>query len=294
MQTSTVVTMEDSTERTTGVNQPPRLPGFTLVEVLGAMVIAVLLISALVSLVTTQNRYGLSALDQVDAEQAVRAAVDLASSELRMAGAGDLIAAGPDLVSIRFDLSRAVVCEVMGPDEVVLFVYDSVTDANVEMVTAGTAWAGPGRQEFRYADGWMAAPADTGDDARELCAGSGATPAGGDDAYLVVDGWVGAFGGHVPGRGSLVRRYGQLTYRFGPSSFGSGWALWRGSQELVAPLSPGARFVYRMMDGSEVLDVSESSLRDVAEIGIVARAFGGRLTGANGGRAVAYGTPLRN
>lgn len=286
--------MEDSTERTTGVNPPPRLPGFTLVEVLVAMVIAVLLISALASLVTTQNRFGSSALDQVDAEQAVRAAVDLASSELRMAGAGDLIVAGPDVVSIRFDVSRAVVCEVMGPDEVVLFVYDSVTDANVGLETAGTAWARPGRPEFRYADGWVAAPSVSRIDARARCAGSGATAVGEDDAYLVVDGWLAAFAGHVPSRGSLVRRYGQLTYRFAPSSFGSDWALWRGSQELVAALSPDARFVYRMTDGSEVLDVSNHRLDEVAEIGIVARAFGGRATGANGGRTVAYGTPLRN
>ena len=285
--------MENPRSRSTGVNRPPTLPGFTLVELLISLVIAGLLMSALVSLVTGQNRYGVAALDQIQAEQTVRAAVDLASSELRMAGAGDLIVAGADSVSIRFDLSRAVVCEVTGADEVAIFVYDSVSDANVRPTFVGTAWAQPGVRSFEYADGWLGAVMDTGAVPRSTCVDSGAVSAGADDAYRTVRGWTGAFAAGVPGRGSLIRRYGRLTYRFGPSSFGSGWALWRGSQELVAPLAPGGRFIYRLDDGSEATDVPEEDLRRVIEIGIIAKTPGDATT-ASIGRSVAYGVPLRN
>lgn len=278
----------------TGVNRPPTLPGFTLVELLLALVIAVLLVSALASLVTGQNRYGRTALEQVQAEQAVRAAVDLASSELRMAGSGDLIVAAADSVSIRFDVSRAVVCEVTGPDEVTVFVYDSVSDANVRPTFVGTAWAQPGESAFEYADGWLGAVMDTGAAPRTTCVDSGTVPVGEDDSYRTVRGWNGTFPGGLPGRGALIRRYGRLTYRFGRSSFGSGWALWRGSQELVSPLAPGARFVYRLVDGAEVSEVSEGDLKNVREIGIVARASSEHPATVSDGRSVAYGTPLRN
>ncbi len=85
-------------------------------------------------------------------------------------------------------------------------------------------------------------------------------------------GWQAEYG-NVPDRGSFVRAYQLLTYRFAPSVFGSGTALWRGPQELVGPFAEDAAFSYVMADGSVSSTVTGAKLGEVLAIRVTATAI---------------------
>ena len=124
--------------------------GFTLVEVLIAISVAAVLGLALISLVVKQGRFYTRNRDAVYAQQSLRSAVDLLATELRMASATDILAAGSDSVVLRSDVSRAVVCDSLAPDEVALFVYDSVRAANLPSRFRGTAISEPYASQVCY------------------------------------------------------------------------------------------------------------------------------------------------
>jgi len=267
--------------------------GFTLVEIMTALVVAGVLGGALTSLVVTQQRFYSRSDDAVLAQQNLRASVDLMASELRMAGPGDVLRATADSVVVRFDLLRAVVCDTLGADEVALFVYDSITNANVPSRFRGTAWSGPWEDGFAYADGrtptWVADVT-----AEAACLANGARPRGtpAPDRFRRASGWTAAFGA-VPERGSIVRWYGRLAYRLAPStSVASLDAIWRNGQELLVPFERGGSFEYVLDDGTVVGSVGAASLPDVRTIRIAVAATGRGPFGVR--RPVSYEIPLRN
>ncbi len=99
--------------------------GFTLVETLITLVVAGVLGVAILTLILGQNRFYEHSDDAIYAQQTIRAAMDLMSSELRMISPTDLLAAEEDSLAARFDLVRGVVCDTLSSDDVYLFVYDS-------------------------------------------------------------------------------------------------------------------------------------------------------------------------
>lgn len=269
--------------------------GFTLIEALIALVISGLVASALISLLVGQSRFYERTDDAIYAEQSLRATFDLMSAELRVAGAPDLVAAEEDSVTVRFDVARAVVCDSVDADEAALFVYDTITNANLPASFVGTAYSGPWESDYDYADGWTGSVSETGSGPRAVCTAAGAPGTGTDDLYLAITGWSGHFADGVPDRGSVVRRYRALTYRFGASSFfTSRTALWRGSQELVGPFEDGAGFSYVMDDGSVETSVSGSDLEDVTAIRVTATAVGDGANRFGVSRSMEFDIPFRN
>jgi prepilin-type N-terminal cleavage/methylation domain-containing protein len=274
-------------------SRPCRTAGFTLVEVVTVLVISAVLGGALTSLVVSQQRFYSRSDDLVLAQQSLRSSVDLMASELRMAGPGDVLLATPDSVAVRFDLLRAVVCDTLGGDDVGLFVYDSVTNANVPSRFRGTAWSSPWADGFAYADG--VTPSWAADATVEsTCLANGARPQGtpAPDRFRRASGWTAGFG-QTPERGSIVRWYGRLSYRLGRStSVGGADALWRNGQELVAPFERGGAFEYVLADGTVVGSVGTTSLPEIRAIRIAVTATGRGPFGAR--RPVTYDIPLRN
>ncbi len=218
-----------------------RTPGFTLLELLLTITVGGLVVGALVSLLLGQGRFYRHADDSILARQSVGAIAELMSAELRLVRAADLLAAEPESLSVRIDILLGVVCDTTAADEVVLHWYDSVPAANLPGGISGTSYSLPLAKGVRHADGWRPVETAWGAGAKAVCAASGAPATAPDSDYRFAEGWIGAFAGEVPSRGSLVRQYGTLTYRLAPSSFGTGEALWRNRQEMVAPLK-GAVF----------------------------------------------------
>ncbi|MDX1578056.1 MAG: prepilin-type N-terminal cleavage/methylation domain-containing protein [Gemmatimonadota bacterium] len=239
--------------------------GFTLVEGLIAVVVVAVISSAFLSLLIVQDRF-YSRMDQsVAAEQSLRAATDLAVAELRMAGPGTLLAGSSDSVSVRFDVARAVVCDVSGANSAYLFVYDSVPSPALGGPFVGTAYTEPYVSGWEFADGWTGT-SSTSAAARTACLANGTPDTLPTSLYREVAGWSGNFPSGVPDRGSIVRRYRRLTYRFAPSVMGTGTALYRGTQELVGPLDPASSFAYVMAGGGIRTSLAPSDFPNVRAI----------------------------
>lgn len=241
--------------------------GFTVVEAIIGLAIAAILGGALMSLLMAQDRFYGRLDSDVAAQQNLRAAADIVSSELRMNGPDDVIAAAADSVSVRFDVFHAVVCDITSSNTVALFIYDSMPATNLAVSTAGTAYARPYQSLYDYAPGWIGSPG-TGPGARTDCMNAGAPGTAPNANYRYVTGWASGFAG-IPPRGSIVRRYRQLTYRFAPSALGNGTALYRGNQELIGPLDATSAFEYVMMNGTVQSNVASGNLGAVRVIRII-------------------------
>jgi prepilin-type N-terminal cleavage/methylation domain-containing protein len=269
--------------------------GFTLVEALITLVISGLLASALVSMLVGQSRFYERTDDQIYAEQSLRAAFDLMSAELRLGSPSDLLAAESDSVALRFDVLRAVVCDSTGADEATMMAYDTVTNAGLTGGYFGTAYSGPYEEAFEYADSFIPTETGNGSGPRATCVANGASGTGPDGAYATFTGWSGQFTNGVPDRGSFVRFYGKLSYRFAPSTFfTSGTALWRGPQELVGPFNTGASFSYVMDDNSVQNSVSAGDFSDVRAIRVSATAIGDGANRFGVQRTLQFDVPFRN
>ncbi|MDT8436581.1 MAG: prepilin-type N-terminal cleavage/methylation domain-containing protein [Gemmatimonadota bacterium] len=269
--------------------------GFTLVEALIALVISGILASALISLLVGQSRFYERTDAQLYAEQTVRGAMDIMSSEIRMGSGTDLLAAEADSVSLRFDIARAIVCASSGSNAATALMFERNSGVNLAAGgSPGTAWSGPYETAFRYADGWLPTQSATGSAPKATCAANGAPSTYVDTDYAELTGWLGTFPS-APPAGAVVRFYDRLTYRFAPSTFfTSRTALWRGTQELIGPFADGAAFSYVMDDGSVRTSVSGSDLAAVAAVRVTATALGDGANRFAVQRPLSFDVPFRN
>ncbi len=272
---------------------PATDPGFTLVEVLVSLVGASLLAGALATMVVSQSGFQARHGIEVSARENIRAAVDLMGGELRGASAGDVLVAEPESVVVRFDVTRALVCDTLAGGAALLFVYDSVAAPNVSRGFRGTAVSQPYTVPFRYADGFTPTTTRSAR-ARTTCRANGADAAGQapPQRFRESSGWGAAFG-RTPPPGSLVRTYGALSYALEASRTHAGAvAIWRNQQEFATPFASGARFRYAMSDGTVLDRVSAENTRNIRGITIVATASGAIASDVR--RALVYDVPLRN
>lgn len=248
--------------------------GYTLVELLVALVLTGIIAGSVLGFLLEQDRFYGTSSDLVYAEQSLRAGMDLLSSELQMASPTDLIVAEDDSVSVRFDVWRGVVCGTASAlDEASVFLYDSVTNANLPASFRGYSYSNPLTSDIYYADGWS--PSVDLSVGQVECENNGAPTGQESWRYRVLTGWTGAGGfGQLPERGAWVTKYGQLTYHFAPSGFDPGAALWRNGQEVVSPFRAGAAFSYVMADSSVRSSVAASKLDSVRAIRVSAVALG--------------------
>lgn len=96
--------------------------GFTIVEMIVAMLIATVLMAATYQVLVTTQRVSTVQTEQVLVQQTLRAGVDILSQELREASVsgGDVLLADEDRVEFRALRSFGIVCVVASPTVVVL------------------------------------------------------------------------------------------------------------------------------------------------------------------------------
>lgn len=211
--------------------------GFTLVELLIAMVVMAILGVALTRMLISDSRFVSRQDAMISARQGARAAMNTMAVELRMVGDGGLLAASPDSITARIPYAFGMSCEsVTGILIVSLVPTDSLMYASA--VHDGFAW----RDDAGTYSYWD----------KSSVASSSETAACEADSIRVLPGGmlVGISNGPVvpvpPGK--ILYLHQVVTYRFGASSELPGRVgLWRkvGAapyEEIIVPFDTAAGF----------------------------------------------------
>ncbi len=124
----------------TNLRKRPSRLGFTLVETLVTLVVAGIVLAAVYRVIVAQNRSYNRQQEVTDVHNTLRAAGALLASELRQASAagGDLVALGPNGVTLRAGVGSGIVCRVHAtqPRYGLVEVSGDVEQAGVDSVLA--------------------------------------------------------------------------------------------------------------------------------------------------------------
>ncbi len=251
--------------------------GFSLIEVLLVLALLGAVSSAAIWLFIRNSRFYDRSDETIGARENLRATLDLLSSEVRQASPADFLAADSDSLAIRFDVSRAIVCDSVALDDVALVVFDTVRAANVPSAFRGTAISSPYDSSFTFLDGWRPSVTGTGSGPRAACEVRGSSVDVPSSRFRSVGGWRSRYG-KLPSAGSFVRIYGRLSYRLGKSSFEPGLGVWRNGQELASPFAEVSSFSYVLEGGAEqsAVPVAALGLIRAVRIRLVATGRSGR------------------
>ena len=247
--------------------------GFSLIEVLLVLALAGAVSSAAIWLFIKNSRFYDRSDETIGARENLRATIDLLAAEVRQAAPADFLAAASDSLSIRFDLSRAIVCDSTAPDQAALVQFDTVRASNVPSAFRGTAISEPYDSSFTFLDGWRLFLIGKGSGPRAACLARGSSADLPSSRFREMSGWRNRYG-KLPPAGSFVRIYGRLSYRFSPSSFEPGLGVWRNGQELASPFAEGSSFSYILEGGAEQSAVPAEALGRIRAVRIRLEATG--------------------
>jgi prepilin-type N-terminal cleavage/methylation domain-containing protein len=209
--------------------------GFTLTEMLVALVVTGLAAAAVVGLLMDQNDFYRGQDQRLYAGAGVRAAAELVPMELRGLSGADVVTADADQLVVYHDVGQGFVCSVSG-GIVRYYVFQAATaDAGLPS-GRGTAFSDPFDTDFVY-DASFDATGSASSTAQSDCVDAGA-PSGQPAVRYRSVSWTSGTG--PPQRGAILRLFGTLTYSFGSSGFSGEPALLRNGTELVAPLETGS------------------------------------------------------
>jgi prepilin-type N-terminal cleavage/methylation domain-containing protein len=245
-----------------------RQRGFSLVELVVALVIAGIIGVALTRLVINQARFTSTQDGMMRARSTARAALNALSSELRMVTDSGLLAASRESITVRVPYVFGITCGYSGGSAVIgLFPVDSVAYATA--TSDGYAW----RNTFGT---WTnVQPASASGASAASC--TGASPAislpsvpGSWSATAVSVPKTGAF---TPPYGSLVYFYQVVTFRFGASTELPGRVgLWRQvrstgvQEELLTPFDTNTHFEFLVGSAQTVQTSAPAVLDSVAGV----------------------------
>lgn len=148
------------------MRRPSRSRGYTLVEVLIAMILTGIVVAVMLKALTVQKKFYARQARILDARHAMRASATILASEFRelSASAGDIYALAPDSIALRSTVAFGIICNVdvtggrlslthttghfrlEGADSVVVFVEGSpvfADDSWRALPVIGTAVFGP-------------------------------------------------------------------------------------------------------------------------------------------------------
>ena len=211
--------------------------GFTLVEIMIAMVVLTILGTALTQMLLSDSRFVARQEAMLDARQSSRAAMNIMTVELRLVADNGLVAATPESVTVQLPYAFGMTCQggattmtaSLVPTDSLMYAM-AVADGFAWRSNAGTYTTVSGVTVTSSSN----SAACTGDSIRTLPGG----------ALIDIGGIP---GGQMPPSGLLFYLYQTVTYRFAPSTDLPGrMALWRRAggtdEELVAPFDSTAGF----------------------------------------------------
>lgn len=256
-----------------------RRAGFTLVEVMIALVLTAVIGAAVTSVFVSQSRF-YDEQQKITAARAVsRAATNMMLTELRaVETTAGVVAAGPDSLVVRVPYAIGVACGTnLTTLHVSVLPVDSVIYAQSSF--AGYAWHDASNNAYTYVEGLGTTISNIAGTSRCTSPAAGNLPittftGAGERGHVV--GISPVVAGSVP-HASAILLYQRVTYRFAASAIVPGQrGLWRqvqgsalGAEELAAPFDPAARFRYFVMNATTAQDAPPANLADIRGIELV-------------------------
>lgn len=267
--------------------------GFTLVELLVAIIVGTVVSGAMIRLIMGDLRFTADREAWRTARQAARSGLTVLTADLRMVetGAGvEAAAAGGQDITIRVPYAFGVLCATNGTSSTVaLLPVDSLMF--VQPGHAGFAWRDELFKTYTYVpSGLITLGAPSGP-----CTTAGITVVPGS-RVVILDGVVPA----TLIKGTVFLLYRRIRYEFKPSVLMPGQtALWRTavasgtSEELAAPFAAGARFRFYQDGAANPQNAVPASLSDITGLEL---AFDGRSDrtplGSSGAKVVQFATSV--
>lgn len=228
-----------------------RQSGFTLVELMVALVIAGILVGVVFQFLLGQTRFARMQSAREEVQQNARVALDVISSDLRAIGPQGIIAGSANSISYRAPRAWGVICGYSGGSLAVIF-----PGPAAPMLKAGSDSLAVGTSFHQVSD-------VTGDgSAATTACNTGVTP---NPLVAAAEGRARLYnlpaGAPTYQRGQDAYVYDRLTYDIGTSLGVPGTWIRRnpgsGAQPLAGPLpaSGGLVFVYTDANGATTVDV---------------------------------------
>jgi prepilin-type N-terminal cleavage/methylation domain-containing protein len=249
-----------------------RPAGFTLIELMIALVLAGIVLGAIYQILQNNQRFYRSETQILDVQQGVRAVAQLLPSELREvdARAGDIVAMGPDSITIRALRNTYFVCAPPVPASGTIitrtdlsFGYEGVNPAQNRALVFRD-----GNTQISSDDQWV----DYG--ISSVTAGGVCTDGSGTGKTWILTGTTSKLDSVTVG--SPVRTYEELTYRLYVDSTGVGWlgveqysgGSWGPVSPIAGPLNGTAGIALAYYDSTGTATGTPTS---VAQVGLTVR-----------------------
>src|SRR5262249_25627089 len=264
-----------------------RRAGFTILEMMIALVILAVIGGSLVRVLVSQTRLFEKASAQRDSRNVTRSAVNVIASDLRMVDAASgLVAASANTIVVRSPFAVGIVCGASGGGTAV-----SLAPADSAM------WSGAGFSGYAWRDtprayNYVEAGAPLTPGGAATCAAAGVPTLPGGRVMTVTPAMR---AGALIATPMLVEQ--RLRYQFKPSVLVPGAnGLWRTvvatgvAEELAAPFTSAARFKFLVLNADSAQSAVPTPLADTRGIEFVLAA---RSTYTAGGGAAPDSTLVR-
>ena len=274
--------------------------GFSLIELLIALLISTAIGALVFTVFAVQNRFYSATSASGRAQQTVRGAADLLATELRGVSRGAMQVAESDRFAARVPVAMGVVCSLpAGGDANAYFALDG--KAITGSAVSGFAVLSPSGAWTYYTKSWGALYVSSGGASVTACTGQGGTSSGFDSDYLLLND-VASIANPAPDTGSALLFYSEIEYRFAPSALEPGTlGLFRGPYngtlvEYASGFASDAHFEYRVGNGTYQPSAA-GVLAEVTAVRVVAEAAPLYRAGGETGTqrfGVTVDVPLRN
>lgn len=249
--------------------------GFSLIELLIALLISTAIGALVFTIFALQNRFYSATSVSSRAQQTVRGAADLIATDLRPVARGAMLVAERGRWAARVPVAMGIVCTLPGGGDA--HTYFALNGQPVDgSIVAGFAVLSPsGAWSYSQAS-WGSLWVSSGGSSVTACTGQGNANSGFASDYLLLNDVV-TLANPAPDTGSAVMLYAALEYRFAASALEPGTlGLFRGPLngtlvEYASGFDPSAHFQYRVGNGTWQ-ESAAGKLAEVTAVRLVARA----------------------
>lgn len=251
--------------------------GFTLVELLVALVLSGIVVGSIFQLLVGQGQFVELQSAREEVQQNTRAAIELISSELRTLPAGDaLVYAGADSITLRVVRAWGVVCDTPAPNALDV-VFPSIAGMSYTP-NLGTGVA-VNLGDIADEDWSSAVRVESVGSAAATCAAE-ALGSGVERRTLALSGTPQNSDGDTPADGNILYLYDQVTYRIGTSPMLPGLWIQRrvgqgsgsSNQPFAGPVLDGGLSFQYFADGSSTplaTPLGSAARASVARVAVV-------------------------